>query len=195
MLTAQLDNNDTLLILTVDVDDDIDAYVDVDAAHVAAARATVPEASAQEWHRRLGHAGSSQITQLKKEGLIKVTGKYNSKDCTICSSSKATKQPSHRHFRPTEAKYDCLHVDVIGGGDTLPQPSAGGNQYLMVITDDFTDMKWAIPLKTKGEQKMLLEAFLTSAANKDLYSRYPRRLRTDNDFKSIKDFYKEHSIQ
>ena len=152
-----------------------------------------PVATTLEWHQRLGHAATSSIAKMKANGLIRTTGKYDSSDCTVCSASKIIKQPSHQHFRPTHEKYDCIHVDIIGGGETLPfGPSAGGNKYLMTITDDFTNRIWAYPLPDRSRATPVLEAFITYVANR--LQRYPRRLRSDNEFKPISSFCEKNGI-
>ena len=98
-------------------------------------------ASADLWHRRLGHCNSRALLQLAKNESTGVQFSENIKpgDCHICSVGKSKKRPHPPLVRPrAETRLAVAHADLWGKHSV---PSYGGCQYVTMFTDDMTRMR------------------------------------------------------
>ena len=122
-------------------------------------------ASADLWHRRLGHCNSRALLQLAKNESTGVQFSENIKpgDCHICSVGKSKKRPHPPLVRPrAETRLAVAHADLWGKHSV---PSYGGCQYVTMFTDDMTQMRWAIPIKTKDEAVDALRLLVREVAD------------------------------
>ena len=165
-----------------------------------------PAASLEDWHYRLGHANTQAIIQLSKLGRIRLTNQnFDSLRCVTCTQSKLTRKPSHQAFRPTTERLQRVHVDLVGGGNTL-QPStegspddlsAGGQKYAMILVDDYSKYRWIYFLQRKDQAAIYLHTFIKLCNTQ--YGKTPTCFRSDGgtefSSKSFNKFLTDHGVQ
>lgn len=103
------------------------------------------------WHERLGHPSQDKLQVACKNALI--TG-LPSAPCASkqpCSSCLAGKQ-KRKIFRPSTrrstAPLELVHMDLMG---PVKPATKGGNEYALVMVDDFSRMSWVRLLKRKSD--------------------------------------------
>jgi hypothetical protein len=100
-------------------------------------------ASAELWHRRLGHLGYGNMERLAKEGMVQgfdvsadeIAGadKHECDDCVLAKQVRA--QYGASRSRKSEKVLELVHMDVCG---PLQVPSLGGGKYFATFLDDFS---------------------------------------------------------
>ncbi|CAJ2645140.1 unnamed protein product [Trifolium pratense] len=104
--------------------------------------------SAQRWHERLGHTGQTILkrTAQTSKGLEGID-LDNLTTCETCHLSKVQRFVS-REPRPTPNQpLDEIHVDTVG----KVAAALNSHQYIVVITDAKTRMRWCITTETKDQ--------------------------------------------
>lgn len=109
--------------------------------------------SAQRWHQRLGHTGQTILkkTAQVSKGLEGVDLSELS-TCETCHLSKAQRFVSREPRPIPNQPLDEIHVDTVG----IISPAINGHQYVVIITDAITKMRWSITTETKDQIAPLL---------------------------------------
>lgn len=103
-------------------------------------------------HHRLGHAASRRIRRLP--GMVKGISKKDiaslplAFQCHSCAIAKGKRASFPRSLSQTLGILDLLHMDLAGPAEIK---SLGGNQYLLIITDDHSRYYTSILLKKKSD--------------------------------------------
>jgi hypothetical protein len=103
------------------------------------------------WHKRLGH--------LSFDGLIKANEKEAVRDlpkiikpldpiCKHCQMRKQTRVRFKTKEQSTTKPLELIHTDLCGSTRTK---RTYGEQYFMLIVDDYTRLTWVFFLKEKSE--------------------------------------------
>jgi len=104
------------------------------------------------WHRRLGHINMHTLNKLASKelvrGLPKLTINYQEL-CNACVRGKHTRSS----FKPkkvvsTTRPIELLHIDLCG---PMRIKSPRGNQYILVVVDDYSRYTWVSFLREKSE--------------------------------------------
>ena len=102
------------------------------------------------WHRRMGHILFGNLFKISKHQAIREILEIQKPKTDICESCQHGKQTrvefktkEHSTTRPLE----LVHIDLCG-----PTRSKGlnGEEYFMLLIDDFTRMPWVFLLKKKS---------------------------------------------
>ena len=112
------------------------------------------------WHERLGHCGPARLYKfLKVNNIIKnITFeeccKTRCEVCMLCKSKECCHRDLNGRKRSNRA-YQYLHMDI----QVVGEPSYGGHRYALIIVDDYTRMKHAYTMISKGDTVRQLEKF------------------------------------
>ena len=128
------------------------------------------------WHARLGHLNFDALKILSKGAVGVPNVSKPSKVCNICMAGKQVRGPfqkevSYRAKEPLE----LLYADLCGA--ILPKTHAG-NQYMLLIVDDYSRYMWVYLVKTKDQVPEILIEFFKGVENK--IGKKVKALRTDN---------------
>jgi len=131
---------------------------------------------AEVWHRRLGHMSVQGMTELNKQGVLKVTGLSDFQLCENCVLGKSHRLKFPKAIHNTKGTLDYIHSD-LWGSPNVPH-SLSKCQYFITFIDDFSRKVWIYFLKTKDEA---FSKFLEWKALVETQTeRKIKRLRTDN---------------
>nr|GEX59061.1 retrovirus-related Pol polyprotein from transposon TNT 1-94 [Tanacetum cinerariifolium] len=126
--------------------------------------ATIDENS-MLWHRRLSHANMHLIQSLESKELVKNIPKLKF-DQHFCDSCKIGKQAHASHkaknIISTTRCLEILHMDLFGPSTIQ---SYEGNQYTLVIVDDYSRYTWTRFLKDKTKAFDQFEIFSKKIQN------------------------------
>jgi hypothetical protein len=104
------------------------------------------------WHQRLGHLNFTDMLKIASKDIVKDLSKLEKIGKGICGSCQLGKQTRVAHKKTsgiqTSINLELLHMDLLGPTRTA---SLGGKRYILVIVDDFSRYKWAIPLREKSD--------------------------------------------
>lgn len=126
----------------------------------------VPDAMKLEVFKYIHEQGHPGFRQTKRNiqrtftwARIHATTKQMAAACVPCNKAKVTRQyrTPLQEFPLPNARFDHVHIDTIG---PLP-PAPSGHTYALTITDRFTRMPMAIPLRT-ATAKTTLSQFVSS---------------------------------
>ena len=108
------------------------------------------------WHRRLGHAGISTISEMSRKGMVEglsITRDMNIPgQCEDCILGKHAARPYDEEVILEEDILEHIHIDMWGPASVR---SVGGALYLMVLVDGGSAMKFGYPLSHKTEELTL----------------------------------------
>ena len=110
------------------------------------------ERESVSWHRRMGHIHLRKMNQLVHKNLVfGVNVKhFNLSDtCVACRKGKQLKK-SHRPKKAfnVNVPLELLHMDLFG---PVKMKSHSGDQYCLVVTDEYSRFSWVIFLKSKSD--------------------------------------------
>lgn len=109
---------------------------------------STPLSTAELFHRRLGHPGRTVVKYLAAKRLIPTDAASPVPDhCTTCTTSKATSVPRAPLQNPATAPLQRLHADLI----TVSVTGFNGEQYVLVLTDQYSGYIDAVPLLRKSD--------------------------------------------
>lgn len=114
-------------------------------------------ASADTWHRRLGHMNPRSMDLLRKKEGNGVEYLGDTSPCSVCTTSKS-KQLAHPKTttRKTTRPMQLVYTDNMG---PFTPAAKGGYRYACKFTDDFSRMKEAYLLKDKTETARALYSY------------------------------------
>src|SRR3954462_6785983 len=149
------------------------------------------------WHRRLGHAGMSNLQKLVlKKHVLRIEEIRFTKDrlCVACEAGKMTKaKHPAKTIMTTTRPLELLHMDLFG---PHKYSSFGGNCYGLVIVDDFSRYTWVHFLTFKSETQVVFKCFVKRVINN--YCSKIKHIRSDNgtEFKNsgVQEFLDEMGI-
>lgn len=123
-------------------------------------------ATANTWHRRLGHINFKDLIKMKNgavDGLACKDEKMSdNKKCVVCCEGKQSRLPfSHKGSRATRL-LEVIHADVCG---PMEIQSIGGSKYFLVFEDDYSRMAFVYFLKTKDEVFRCFKEFKSMVEN------------------------------
>ena len=132
--------------------------------------ANIVEASADLWHRRMGHLNKNYMNQLVNKSLatgigisLKNVDSSQHDKCEPCILGKMRRSPVPKksETKSTE-KLQLLHTDLCG---PVHVDSLGGSRYIFTVTDDFSRYKSVYFLKKKDEALSNFQHFVNQAEN------------------------------
>ena len=149
------------------------------------------------WHRRMGHIHFDNLVKISKKQAVRempdITKPTNTM-CKHCQHGKQTKVLFKTKEYSTTKPLELVHTDLCGPTRTK---GLDGEQYFMLLIDDYTRMTWVCFLKKKSEAFECFRIFKETIENEtDLRIKC---LRSDNggEFTSSEfmDFCEEHGIR
>jgi hypothetical protein len=149
------------------------------------------------WHRRMGHIHFDNLVKINKKQVVRempeITKPTNTM-CKHCQHGKQTKVEFKTKEYSTTKPLEIVHTDLCGPTRTK---GLDGEQYFMLLIDDYTRMTWVCFLKKKSEAFECFRVFKELVENEtDLKIKC---LRSDNggEFTSneFRDFCEEHGIK
>ncbi|GKC64236.1 retrovirus-related pol polyprotein from transposon TNT 1-94 [Tanacetum coccineum] len=143
------------------------------------------------WYRRLSHLNFRTINDLIKLNLVDGLPKFKyGKDhlCSACERGKS-KKPSHppKLVPSDHSKLELLHMDLC---DPMRVASINGNNYILVIVDDFSRYTWVYFLHSKDETPEIIKKFIAQAQL--IYKAKVCKIRTDNGIEFKIETLKAH---
>ena len=167
---------DTLFKLRLTKVDDSKARTVAKA--LVAKNPTIQRAPAKYWHETMGHLNYSDLAKLPQmvEGM-QIVGPVKKEFCEPCVLAKQHRTPSRSPMSDVDGPFHRIHVDVLGGKESLPR-SIGGHKYGQTITDQDTRHRWVDFLKRKGDALLYLKNFVQYVQVQ--FRTTPRIIRSDN---------------
>lgn len=157
-------------------------------------------ASAQLWHRRLGHLNYDSLNQLKEDSAkgIKFTNDSTAvkSPCIQCLKGKHSRQPFkvNKNKQLAENKLDLIHTDLCG---PMPTESWSGKRYMLTFIDDHSRKVFIYFLKYKSEVKTIVQEFVAMVETE--CGTKVKVIRSDNGTEycnsTLTDFLKEKGIK
>ena len=117
-------------------------------------------ASANLWHRRLGHVGTKSLDVLRKMEGSGVSFDGTPPPCDVCALGKSKQQP-----HPKTASYFVTMPFQLVFGDFIGPitPAAlGGYNYVSKITDQYTKYRTVYLAKSKSDALSTIQTFVRS---------------------------------
>jgi hypothetical protein len=143
-----------------------------------------------EWHVALGHLNYRDVLYMdsKPDSGVAITGNRKQPTCHICLEAKSKRRYSYQAASWMTKPLSRIHVDIVGGGDTLlmnqKSVSSVPSEYFMLITDDATRFCWCYGLPSREHKIIVAKLREWGAHIKNLGFTYPAFLRSDNEFGS-----------
>ncbi|PHH53395.1 hypothetical protein CFIMG_008218RA00001 [Ceratocystis fimbriata CBS 114723] len=130
--------------------------------------------------------GKKDMRTLAQHGLKTV---IDGARCQSCIKAKIIRSPTPTTgLRRAERALEYLHLDLVGGQNSLPPATTStdfplASQFLLVV-DEFSLYRWAFPVHSKKDVSTLIETLLEQLKNQR--GRYPKTLHSDDasEFKS-----------
>lgn len=148
--------------------------------------------SAQRWHQRLGHTGQTGLkkTAENSSGLEGID-LNNLTTCETCHLSKAQRYVSREPRLTPNAPLDEINIDTVGKITT----SINGLQYVVIITDSKSRMRWAIMSSTKDQIAPLLVQWIETTQHQ--FNKKIRAIFKDGgtEFLRIKPHCEKHGLR
>ena len=130
------------------------------AKAMVAKNTPLQRASAQYWHETMAHLNYSDLAKLPTlvEGMqiIRPIAKQFYEPCVL---AKQHKTPSRSPISSVDRPFYRIHMDVLGGKQSLPR-TVGGHKYAQTITNQDTRHRWVDFLKKKSEALTCLKNFV-----------------------------------
>jgi transposase InsO family protein len=108
-------------------------------------------AELQLWHKRLAHVNDDALRRMHDDGIVDgLKGRKHAINCDVCKRAKMTRNRIGSEMsqpRATEC-FERVHADVVGPFHTV---GARGERFLLLITDEYSDMVFAYSLRAKSE--------------------------------------------
>ncbi|KAJ0938259.1 putative RNA-directed DNA polymerase [Helianthus annuus] len=171
-----------------------DLYVlDMSQAITTSAQATCFVSKATEkdtisWHRRMGHIHLRKMNHLVSNELVNGVPLKNFHLQDICVSCQKGKQTKKKHptkkINTVAVPLERLHMDLFG---PVKHKSIRGDQYCLVVTDDYSRFSWVAFMAHKSETFGIIKNLIIQIEN--LYKLKVRRIRSDNGTE-----FKNHSM-
>ena len=146
------------------------------------------KATAQIWHKRLGHVHPDRLRKLQVPHKITET-------CVTCIQNKQ----SARAFKPKS--YNCrpldlLYMDVVG---PIHPPTPGGHRYYLSVLDHSTKTSLIYLMEGKGQAGKYARAAINTLERKSAEGSKVKAIRTDQgqEFlgRKLADFLAERGIE
>jgi transposase InsO family protein len=147
------------------------------------------------WHKRLGHPGLSSMRKIQAatRGLTNVR-LTQLPTCEVCSLSKSERKVSRTPQRRAAKPLQRIHIDLIG--HVKPETNHG-QEYIVVITDDFSRYRWTFFISVKGDAHQTVVDFIKwSKLHCDPFQVMSVRLDQGTEFgvKSLQSFCRDSAI-
>ncbi|GBE88792.1 Retrovirus-related Pol polyprotein from transposon TNT 1-94 [Sparassis crispa] len=196
-VTTQLPER-TYILQAKDLPPSYDDSMDDPPLHAFVAKETTSSASAQVWHRHLGHISVDSVLKIVRKGMVKgmsiVGEKVSNVSCKPCLHGKQTRQPI---LKESDVKNPRIlhrtYSDVCGPMQTQTQ---SGHHYFITFIDGHTHHLVANLMKTKDEALSHFKAFVERAEVET--GQHANILRTDGggeyESKEFEAYLKEKGI-
>ncbi|KAI2787043.1 hypothetical protein POX_f07398 [Penicillium oxalicum] len=96
-------------------------------------------------------------------------------NCEACKIAKSKRIVSHTNQTRSEIPWEFIHIDI----QPCTPLGIGNVSHVLIVVDDATRFRWAIPMKTKGQASdvliQMLKRIFTSTGT------WPSEIRTDGD--------------
>lgn len=103
------------------------------------------------WHQRLAHVNEDALRRMHDQGIVDgLKGRRHAVNCDVCKRAKLTRRRFGSELsqpRATEC-FERVHADVVG---PLRVTGAAGERYLLIITDEYSDMVFAYALRARSD--------------------------------------------
>ena len=146
----------------------------------------------ETWHRRFGHPGKEVLAKMQKNGSVaglpKGVGTLR-EHCDACHEGKMARKPVAKETdRPKVTKpLEKLHMDICG---PMEVKAWNGEKGFVGITDEATNYRWVLPMKTTKNLHNDLDKWMTNVENQHDGVRV-KQLRTDNGPEFTSDGFKK----
>ncbi|GBE82734.1 hypothetical protein SCP_0411190 [Sparassis crispa] len=163
-VTTQLPER-TYILQAEDLPPSYDDSMDDPPLHAFVAKETTSSASAQVWHRCLGHISVDSVLKMVRKGMVKgmsiVGEKVSNVTCKPCLHGKQTRQPIPKE---SDVENPCVlhrtYSDVCGPMQTQTR---SGHRYFITFIDGHTHHLVANLMKMKDEALSHFKAFVERA--------------------------------
>lgn len=152
------------------------------------------KASAETWHKRMGHLNYKSLNQLQRHstGIEIIKTKQN--DCETCPIGKQTRNKFPKVSKRAENLLEIIHSDICGPLDQ----SLGGKKYILTMIDDYSRRVFVYFLKTRTEDDILQNFKYFKANVEKQTGKQIKCLRSDNGKeyvgKRFQSFLQENGI-
>ena len=130
------------------------------AKAMVAGNPAVRRETAKYWHETMGHLNYTDLAKLP--GMVdgmQIVGPVKKEFCEPCVLAKQHRTPSRSPMSAVDGPFHRIHVDVLGGKESLPR-TVGGHKYAQTITDQDTRHRWVDFLKKKDDALPRLKNFV-----------------------------------
>lgn len=117
------------------------------------------------WHARMGHVNFDTLKSMSDKKLVGGMPKISkpTQVCEGCLVGKQTRRPYplQSNYR-AKMRLEIVHGDLCG---PITPPTPSGNQYFMLLVDDYTRAMWVYLMKTKDEAFQVFKNFRAAVEN------------------------------
>jgi hypothetical protein len=131
---------------------DVDLYPFFGTSSPSSTARVAYTASADVWHRRLGHPNNHSIARFPFS-CNKSLAAYTL--CEACQKGKHVRLSFSRSTSFTYFPFQIIHCDLW----TSPISSIYGFQYYLIVLDNYTHYVWTLPIRHKTEVPSILRNF------------------------------------
>jgi hypothetical protein len=145
--------------------------------HVFMAATKQVEATAETWHKRMGHCGPEPLKHLDTEAIKVVDGPGpKTIDCETCSVSKGQRIVSRQPAQRATECFERIHFDLI-------QYPLGfdGSRYVLHMLDDCTRKHFVYLLVNKDSKTLLLQLRRFASMILRIYKKKIKIFHSDQD--------------
>ena len=119
------------------------------------------QASADTWHRRLGHMNPRNMKTIRKVNGNVVEYTATVSGCDICAVGKSTQKVHPKDQHKTDEPTKLVYTDLVGH---ITPAARGGYKYVRKFTDDFSRLKEVFLLESKTEAVDSLHLYIVTVA-------------------------------
>jgi hypothetical protein len=149
------------------------------------------------WHRRMGHMNFENLVKVSRKEAVReipMISKPTDTLCKHCLQGKQTRTEFKSKEYNTTKPLEIVHTDLCG-----PMRTKGmkGEQYFMLLVDDYTRMTTIIFLRKKSEAFKQFKTYKEMVENEMDLKIKCLRLDNGGEFtsKEFMDFCSEHGIK
>lgn len=154
---------------------------------------TAESENSAKWHRRLAHCGDHVLGPIVSNSLLRTIhmARGKSKDCSHCLAGKAHRRPVPKvAVKATEILME-IHMDTY----SPLYATTGGNKYLVMYTDAFSNFTAGFLQKTKSADETLQNFTTFKREIENFTGKRIRTLHGDNGTEFINRKFEDFCVE
>lgn len=151
----------------------------------------------QDWHRKMGHLGMTNLKKLAYmvDGVVltEAESRYIEDVCEVCVKAKQTRTSFKNDRRKAERPLEIVHTDVCG---PIEPSTWDGSKYFITLIDEYTHFCMVYLMKNKFEVSDIIKNYVREVEAK--FNSRVHKIRCDNGGEfvnsKLQEWFKQHGI-